>query len=160
MVTTLQATRPARKRQPRKRQADPNGAATAPAATPAPTPLPPAPSPPAELALPAAATAGPQPKAEGGPALRPTQPFAMRFWIMTDSESYLMTPVRRKSPEDIGGWKLQKYSDGTTYCVADGVEGLSCDCPGCVEHGPSCAQGRGCKHMRMIRALLSAMLEH
>jgi hypothetical protein len=154
MVTTMQATRKRGKRQPRKDEQQAQQEAVHQQETPA-AELPGQQAPQGEqLAKPATA------EQNGGPALRPTQPFAMRFWIMTDSENYLLTPVRRKSPEDIGGWNLQKYSDGTTYCVADGVEGLSCDCPGCVEHGPSCAQGRGCKHMRMIRALLSAMLEH
>jgi hypothetical protein len=78
---------------------------------------------------------------------------------MTDSESYLLTAVRKKSPEDVGGWKFTKYSDGTEYHVADAPDGLHCDCPGATQWGDACAGGKGCKHQRMVKALVSLMCE-
>ena len=90
MVTTMQATRKRGKRQPRKDEQQAQQEATHQQETPT-GELPQRQAPQGEqLAKPATA------EQKGGPALRPTQPFAMRFWIMTDSESYLLTPVRRK----------------------------------------------------------------
>ena len=48
---------------------------------------------------------------------------------------------------------------GSAGLVADTPEGLSCDCPGCTAHGPNCSRGKGCKHMRMIRALIATATE-
>ncbi len=49
-------------------------------------------------------------------------------------------------------FRLVKHSDGTAYDLEQRGQELHCDCPGATAHGPTCAEGKGCKHARMIRA--------
>src|SRR5262245_46732937 len=60
----------------------------------------------------------------GLPPALASKPNHMWLWACTADEAYEITPVRPRTKHDVGGWKLWKYSDGTTYYVADGFDGL------------------------------------
>jgi len=62
-------------------------------------------------------------------------------------------------------WQFQKHSTGATYEVGEVWNTatleyeMTCTCPG-FSHNPDCCQGRGCKHIRMLKALRSLAQEN
>ena len=84
------------------------------------------------------------------PGVWPTQNGRFFFWIMSRDDRRQEVVYRIRAID--GGWEMVK-PDGTRYHVEDAEAGLRCDCPGCTAHGPECAGGLGCKHMRLVRKL-------
>jgi hypothetical protein len=85
-------------------------------------------------------------------ALQPEADGVVRLWLMVRGEGYRVQLVGMEA--DGRSWSFTKWSNGNVYHLwePDGGE-LHCDCPGGAAHGPSCANGRGCKHARMLRAV-------
>ncbi|HEY8506368.1 MAG TPA: hypothetical protein VIL46_17420 [Gemmataceae bacterium] len=107
----------------------------------------------AEAALVARPAAGaPAPGGHCPGALLAAAKGAMRVWLMTDANGYRLRLVRIGA--DGCGWEMIKWGDGTRYHLSEPEGGeLVGDCPGCAAHGPGCNGGKGCKHIRMLRAL-------
>ena len=101
-------------------------------------------------------TATPPPAGYAPEALWAPTKGVMRVWLFLDDQAYRLQLIH-VGPDGVG-WRLTKHSDGTTYDLfqADGPD-ITCDCPGATAHGPRCAGGRGCKHARMIIALLQVV---
>jgi hypothetical protein len=98
------------------------------------------------------ATATPPPGGHCQQALQPTEAGVVRLWVFTHDNGYRITwlPMIGGGP----GWQLAKWTDSTLYHVRqDGDGELVCDCPGFVAHGPTCNNGKSCKHCRIIRGL-------
>ncbi len=103
------------------------------------------------LSLPATAT--PPPGGYRPQPLLAQRRGAMRVWLMDHEEGYRLQLIHM-SPEGYG-WEMTKWSNGARYHLFEPSNGedILCDCPGCTHHGPRCNEGRGCKHIQMLRTL-------
>lgn len=82
---------------------------------------------------------------------KPRKPDVCRLTVTIRGESYSARPIHSVLPEVIRAWRLRK-ADGTTYDVADTIDGATCDCADQVfRHEGNDATG--CKHIRALRAL-------
>src|SRR5688572_11233214 len=84
-------------------------------------------------------------------ALYPAKPDTLKLWIFSSQCGYQLRLVHHAG--DAVGWRVIK-TDGTSYDLTEPIRGpLTCTCPGCSQNGPYCSEGRGCKHIRMLRAV-------
>jgi hypothetical protein len=101
--------------------------------------------------------------------LWPDKNGTVRTWLaMRDdqgqTEAYSVRLVNN-GLKSMKSWQFQKHSTGATYEVGEVWNNaildyeLSCTCPG-FAHNPDCCQGRGCKHIRMLKALRALTEEH
>jgi hypothetical protein len=94
-------------------------------------------------------------------ALLPANPSVFRLWAMVQGEAYRIRPAGAATVADYGtvsNYTFTKYSDGTSYTVTEGLHGaLTCTCPGHTRYGANCNHGRGCRHVRLLTALRSAL---
>jgi len=109
------------------------------------------------------ATATPPANGHHQPELWPAANGVMRIWMCCrddrgNTEAYRLSLAHLgKTGEK--GWALQKASNGTVYHLlevwnaATQEREMSCDCPGATAHGLQCNGGKGCKHVRALRAL-------
>ena len=75
----------------------------------------------------------------------------MYLWACVRGEGYKIG----FGGQDASGkrWIWTKFTTGEKYTLTetDG-ETITCTCPGGAKYGPRCANGRGCKHVRQLRA--------
>jgi hypothetical protein len=70
--------------------------------------------------------------------------------VRHDPRRGLHRPVRPETFNVVRVWRLRK-ADGTTYTVADTIDGATCDCGDFVFRHDG--HGTHCKHVRALRAL-------
>jgi hypothetical protein len=70
---------------------------------------------------------------------------------MIRREAYSVRPIRPETSDVCRAWRLRKV-DGTTYTVADTIDGTTCDCGDQVWRHEG-KDATGCKHVRSLRAL-------
>jgi hypothetical protein len=74
-----------------------------------------------------------------------------RLAVTIRGDAYSARPIRPESADVIHAWRLRK-ADGTTYTVADTIDGQTCEC-GDYSFRHAGRDLLGCKHIRAIRAL-------
>jgi hypothetical protein len=74
-----------------------------------------------------------------------------RLTVTIRGAAYTARPIRPETSEVARAWRLCKVY-GTTYTVADTIDGTTCDCTNLVFRHEGHDQV-GCKHVRALRAL-------
>lgn len=85
------------------------------------------------------------------PTLAPIRPTIARLTVHINGSLYQVLPVAAQASDVIKAWRLRK-ADGTDYCVADTLDGATCECADYVFRH----DGRdhlGCKHIQALRSV-------
>ena len=82
---------------------------------------------------------------------KPRPADVCRLTVTIRGVAYGARPIRPETPEVVRAWRLRR-ADGTTYDVADTVDGQTCDCADQTFRHEG-IDADGCKHLRALRAL-------
>jgi hypothetical protein len=83
-------------------------------------------------------------------ATKTKAPDACRLTVTIRGVAYTARPVDSDVPEVIKAWRLSR-PDGTTYVVADTIDGATCECGDFVFRHEG--TGTACKHIAALQAL-------